>query len=89
MSDLHRREADHKDKPWKTVVIWLTALGGLSAFLASASVIGSSASVIVHAKDYVESIPCMQKELSDHETRIQVQEDRWKIVSDWMRRHDE
>jgi hypothetical protein len=68
MSDeYHRRESD---KTWKRVVMWLTAIGGPMAVIACAAFIWNSASVIVHASDWVKSIPVMQKKLDDHETRI-------------------
>ena len=76
-------------KTWHRVVIWVTALGGIPAFVTAAVLIGNSASVVVHARDYIQAIPEMQHKLSDHETRLKIQEDRWQIVCDWMRRHDE
>ena len=67
----------------------MTALGGIPAIVTASVIIWQSMAGAVHANDYIKAVPGIQQELSDHETRLKIQEDRWKIVSDWMQRHDE
>jgi len=67
--DHHHRESD-RYKTWHKVVIWATALGGIPAVVTAAVIIWNSAAGAVHANDYIKSIPCMQKQIADHEDRI-------------------
>ena len=40
------------------------------AVIACAAFIGHSATVIVHASDYIKDVPCIRKEVDNHEVRI-------------------
>ena len=75
------RQADRKDSPMKIAIIWITAIGGPAAVIATAVFIWNSCSVIVHASDYIKEIPGMQRELSDHGTQIH----DLKIGQDYMK----
>ena len=81
----HRREAD-KMKTWKLVVIWSTLFGFLPTIAAVSVIIWNSGSVIVHASDYVKAIPCIQKQVEDHEMRIKTVEISLPYIKDALDR---